>query len=214
MRERAAQAEADRGQRASADAESCLPRRDPSLASPLPPSTRPPYPARLPARPPACDYYLRCMSRPIIEHCDALRFAPYGLSFEGLQQQLVEAALERPTRADMWRCVDDFGWLRVQKSPHWSVLPPALRVGAAAPGAPMLPAAATERGLSVAYGETGEEADERENDATEAGAGAGVGAAGAAGGADAAKAAVAAAAAAAAAAAKAKAAADAAEDEL
>jgi hypothetical protein len=32
------------------------------------------------------------MSRPIIEHCEALRFAPYGLRYEGVEAQLVEAA--------------------------------------------------------------------------------------------------------------------------
>lgn len=49
------------------------------------------------------DVYLHCTSRPIIEDCDGIRFHPYG---EG--------------EGNMWDQVDDFKWLRSEKSPHWS----------------------------------------------------------------------------------------------
>jgi hypothetical protein len=60
-------------------------------------------------------------------------------------------ALSRP---DLWRCVDDFGWHRMQASPNWAVLPAGERTG---PG--VLPAAAAELGLRIEYGETGEEGE-------------------------------------------------------
>ena len=67
----------------------------------------------------------------------------------------------------MWKCVDDFGWHRVQKSPNWNVLPKSNRIGItvnASPDAPtarsatsfgsgvtMLPKSAVERGITIAY---------------------------------------------------------------
>ncbi|KAF8250154.1 hypothetical protein K440DRAFT_659612 [Wilcoxina mikolae CBS 423.85] len=52
------------------------------------------------------DVYLHCTSRPIIEDCEGIRFHPYGA--EG---------------GNMWQEVDDFKWLRSEKSPHWSASP-------------------------------------------------------------------------------------------
>lgn len=114
-----------------------------------------------------CDYYLRCMSRPIIEKCENLAFSPYGVEYDGFAAQLVDAALDKPARPDMWKCVDDFGWHRVQKSPNWNVLPKSNRIGItfnASPDAPtarsatsfgsgvtMLPKSAVERGITIAY---------------------------------------------------------------
>ncbi|KAF8064675.1 hypothetical protein HT031_003477 [Scenedesmus sp. PABB004] len=102
-----------------------------------------------------CDFYLRVRSRPIIEHSTGLRFAPYDgaaalqLALEQppeqaqerlgqeqpreqlqelLQQQeawLAGAALGVPN--ELWRCVDDFGWVKASQSPHWAVLPEAER---------------------------------------------------------------------------------------
>lgn len=71
--------------------------------------------------------YLRLPSRPIMEYCTRLRFAPYQLHYEGLQQQLVAAGLAGASH-DMWKSVDDFGWLRVQKSPNWSEMAEEERV--------------------------------------------------------------------------------------
>ena len=76
-----------------------------------------------------CDYYLHVMSHPIIEHCQKVRFAPYGLKYTNSDQILDKAGLLTPPRPDMWKNVDDFGWHRVQKSPNWDIIPYADRIG-------------------------------------------------------------------------------------
>lgn len=83
-----------------------------------------------------CDFYLHTASRPIIEHCRGLRFAPYTLRYDGVGAALAAAGLIRssdsaalPGPADgpsaPWRQVDDFRWLRVQASPNWFIMPPS-----------------------------------------------------------------------------------------
>jgi hypothetical protein len=51
------------------------------------------------------DVYLHCKSRPIIEDCSEIRFHLYGEK-EGNQ----------------WAQVDDFKWLRAERSPNWSAV--------------------------------------------------------------------------------------------
>ncbi|CAA7028078.1 unnamed protein product [Microthlaspi erraticum] len=67
------------------------------------------------------DFYLRVRSRPIVEDCNGVRFAPYCLDYEGIEQDLRTAGLEVET--GKWSNVDDFLWLRAVQSPNWSVLP-------------------------------------------------------------------------------------------
>jgi hypothetical protein len=74
------------------------------------------------------DFYLHVLSRPIIEHCSELRFAPYLLSYPALRAQIAQAGLEKKEAADMWKDVDDFRWLRQQQSPNWALLADADRV--------------------------------------------------------------------------------------
>jgi len=76
----------------------------------------------------SCDFYLHVLSRPIIEHCSNLKFAPYALSYASLETQLRDAGLEADRAADMWKDVDDFRWLKHQQSPNWSMLPQDQRV--------------------------------------------------------------------------------------
>lgn len=80
-----------------------------------------------------CDFYLHSASRPIIEYCRGLRFAPYTLRFAGVRAALEAAGLVRSGAllpgpedgpAAAWRQVDDFRWLRVQASPNWGLTPP------------------------------------------------------------------------------------------
>ena len=66
------------------------------------------------------DVYLQCASRPIVEGCAGVRFAPLP---EGLRKGW---GLEG--EANLWDQVDDFGWLKADKSPNWSVLPEGERV--------------------------------------------------------------------------------------
>ncbi|KAF3439332.1 hypothetical protein FNV43_RR17609 [Rhamnella rubrinervis] len=75
----------------------------------------------------ASDFYLRVRSRPIIEDSSSVRFAPYCLSYEGIDGDLKEASLIEET--GNWANVDDFRWLRAVQSPNWSILPENDRVG-------------------------------------------------------------------------------------
>lgn len=60
------------------------------------------------------DVYLHCSSRPIIEDCQGVRFAPLPESYR----------TENTDQAkNMWDQVDDFKWLKAEASPNWSVLP-------------------------------------------------------------------------------------------
>jgi hypothetical protein len=65
------------------------------------------------------DVYLHCASRPIIEDCEGIRFAP-------LPQELVRDELK--TVQNQWDHIDDFKWLKAEQSPNWSVLPESERV--------------------------------------------------------------------------------------
>ncbi|OUZ99349.1 CARP motif [Macleaya cordata] len=67
------------------------------------------------------DFYLRVRSRPIIEDCNNVRFAPYLLSYEGIEKDLGDCSLDEET--GNWANVDDFRWLRAVQSPNWCILP-------------------------------------------------------------------------------------------
>jgi Tubulin binding cofactor C len=98
-----------------------------------------------------CAFYVRALSRPIIEHCRRVRFAPNTAWFEGMEEALRGAGLHshgEEARArqlcEMWSNVDDFGWHKVQQSPHWRVVPAAERWTT-----DNLPAALRERGVTI-----------------------------------------------------------------
>ncbi|CAL9191625.1 unnamed protein product [Musa hybrid cultivar] len=74
----------------------------------------------------ATDFYLRVRSRPIIEDSSGVRFAPYRLCYEGIEEELRDSGLEEET--GNWANVDDFKWLRAVQSPNWSVIPEEERV--------------------------------------------------------------------------------------
>lgn len=60
-----------------------------------------------------CDVYLRCGSRPIIEDCSGIRFAPLPDMYD----------LESDKgKENQWRQVDDFKWLRSEPSPNWRAM--------------------------------------------------------------------------------------------
>lgn len=60
------------------------------------------------------DVYLRCMSRPIIEDCKCIRFAPLPDCYKSKDTEETE---------DKWNQVDDFKWLKAEHSPNWCVIP-------------------------------------------------------------------------------------------
>ena len=65
------------------------------------------------------DVYLQTASRPIIEDCEGIRFAPLPECY----------VTESTAKAkNLWDQVDDFKWLKAEASPHWSVLPEEKRV--------------------------------------------------------------------------------------
>ncbi|CAN6273062.1 unnamed protein product [Urochloa humidicola] len=69
----------------------------------------------------ATDFYLRVRSRPIIEDCSGVRFAPHALKYDGIDGDLKESGLEEET--GNWANVDDFKWLRAVQSPNWCLVP-------------------------------------------------------------------------------------------
>ena len=80
--------------------------------------------------------YVRCSSRPIIEGCTGIRFAPLNYLFvrwpplfEKLYQQAHtlacqgrEDVISNLSKPNFWDQVDDFKWLKAEPSPNWSVL--------------------------------------------------------------------------------------------
>ncbi|SLM40181.1 Tubulin-specific chaperone C [Lasallia pustulata] len=67
-----------------------------------------------------CVVYLDCSSRPIIEDCKGIQFAPLPKAY----------VIENPAsyQPNQWDQVDDFKWLKAEHSPNWSILPPAEQV--------------------------------------------------------------------------------------
>lgn len=80
------------------------------------------------------DVYVGMESRPIIEGCVGIGFAPLPRAFltaarrvkvaEGEDEREVEGEEER----GLWSQVDDFKWLRREPSPHWRILGAGERV--------------------------------------------------------------------------------------
>ena len=78
-------------------------------------------------------FYIRTLSRPIIEHSSDVHFAPFTFAYDGQIDNLKTAGLHEETNA--WQNVDDFGWIKKQHSPNWSVVAEGGRVTApVAPG--------------------------------------------------------------------------------
>lgn len=73
-------------------------------------------------------FHLHTLSGPVIEHCKRIAFAPFDLSYPGLERHLSEAALGTPS-ADpgAWSDVQDFNWHKRQASPNWCILPAECR---------------------------------------------------------------------------------------
>lgn len=68
------------------------------------------------------DFYIHVTSRAIIEDCKDVRFAPYGFTYENLEDHYQISALDRDV--NNWQLVNDFNWLTTtKKSPNWDVLP-------------------------------------------------------------------------------------------
>jgi len=66
-----------------------------------------------------CDVYLHTSSRPIVEDCSGIRFAPLPELFLAEGEQGAE---------NQWDQVDDFKWLKSEPSPNWQVMKPEDRL--------------------------------------------------------------------------------------
>lgn len=66
------------------------------------------------------DVYLHASSRPIIEDCVHVRFAPLPGFF---------SSEDWDGMGNMWDQIDDFGWLKVEPSPNLRVLGVEERIG-------------------------------------------------------------------------------------
>jgi hypothetical protein len=73
-----------------------------------------------------CHIYLQTSSRPIIEDCNGLKFAPAPEWY--LDDAKTNNTGEATIDGGMWANVDDFKWLKPEPSPNWSRLPSEKRV--------------------------------------------------------------------------------------
>ena len=72
------------------------------------------------------EFYIRTLSRPIIEDSRDVAFAPFAFDVPGTSESVLKKhGLFEET--GMWREVDDFMWLKSTPSPHWRVLDDAQR---------------------------------------------------------------------------------------
>ena len=72
-------------------------------------------------------FMLRVRSNPIIEHTSKVLVGEYAFSYEGVEEDLKLACLDDESmrvggHEDKWSRVEDFGWVRVTKSPHWDIM--------------------------------------------------------------------------------------------
>ena len=71
------------------------------------------------------DFYIFVATNPIVENVKNVRFAPYTMSYKGIDEHLNYCALEGENK---WDQVQDFKWLKQEKSPHWDILEENLRI--------------------------------------------------------------------------------------
>lgn len=66
-----------------------------------------------------CNLYVRAASHPIIEDCIEMGFAPYTLSYIGMEDDISSCGLQN---ADHWSDVVDFKWHKSIASPNWRII--------------------------------------------------------------------------------------------
>mmetsp|Transcript_1182 Transcript_1182/g.2878 ORF Transcript_1182/g.2878 Transcript_1182/m.2878 type:complete len:315 (+) Transcript_1182:12-956(+) len=70
-----------------------------------------------------CQFYVFTGTGPIVESVSNAGFAPYNFTYDGAEAHLAEAGLVD----NKWDDVQDFKWLKKEKSPNWSVIQEAER---------------------------------------------------------------------------------------
>jgi len=66
------------------------------------------------------DVYLHCSSHPIIEDCIGIRFTNYELPVSDIEERFKKANID--INNNQYELVEDFKWLKQQKSPNWKVM--------------------------------------------------------------------------------------------
>jgi len=66
------------------------------------------------------DVYLHCSSHPIIEDCVNIRFTKYELPVSNIEEIFKVADID--INNNQYDSVEDFKWLKQQKSPNWDVM--------------------------------------------------------------------------------------------
>jgi len=76
------------------------------------------------------DFYLYVQSRPTIENCNRLRFAPYAFTYPNYEEYFRKCGfdIEANSSKNKWSEVQDFDWPARPNSPHWSVIPERERI--------------------------------------------------------------------------------------
>jgi hypothetical protein len=71
------------------------------------------------------DFYIFAATNPIVESVSRVRFAPFLLKYAGNEQHLEHCGLNS---RNLWDQVQDFKWLKQEKSPNWEVIEEGQRV--------------------------------------------------------------------------------------
>ncbi|ORX82378.1 TBCC-domain-containing protein [Anaeromyces robustus] len=66
------------------------------------------------------DVYLHCSSHPIIEDCSNIRFTNYELPINNIEELFNTSDID--INNNQYNLVEDFKWLKQQKSPNWDVM--------------------------------------------------------------------------------------------
>ena len=65
------------------------------------------------------DFYVFAATNPIVESVVRVRFAPFLFGYEGVERHMRECGL---IGQNTWDQVQDFKWLKQERSPNWSIM--------------------------------------------------------------------------------------------
>lgn len=71
------------------------------------------------------DFYIFVSTNPIVENVQNVRFAPYNVKYKGIEEHMHLNLLQGENN---WDQVQDFKWLKQEKSPNWDVIEETQRV--------------------------------------------------------------------------------------
>jgi len=82
-----------------------------------------------------CDFYVAVRSKPIIEQCHQVRFAPYSFNFPSKDEHWQNMNF-KDDHQNLWSQAEDFDWLKSTQSPNWTTIPEDQRVSVTIPHLP------------------------------------------------------------------------------